>query len=164
MPFVDHCKRIFWGVGEDVVICSPRVDGIKASFVTTKTADETLSVSSPTSEYCSALNDPYLDNVASDEMSSHASTGAWVEGHDERLNMTSDESESHGSNSKTSCTEELDCNDFYHFRGVDFDMSVDFGESADLNMSNDFNGSQEFHLAQEFGRDRTLSTRSGINQ
>ena len=62
--------------------------GIKASFVTTKTANETLSVSSPLPEHWPALDDPYLDDVASDEMMSHASTGAWVGGHDERQNMT----------------------------------------------------------------------------
>ncbi len=152
--------------------------GPKASFVTDKTANETLSVSSPVPDH---WPDPYLDldDEGSDEILSHASTGAWVGGHDERQNRmyndddddddtkwpacgrhTDDENESHDSHShsKKSCTEEQDCNDINTFSSVDFDMSIDFDESADLNISNDFNCSQDFHRSQEFGRDRTLCT------
>ena len=46
----------------------PQKSGHKrASFVTDKTANETLSVSSPMPEHWPALNDPYLDDVGSDE-------------------------------------------------------------------------------------------------
>ncbi len=65
----------------------------RASFVTLKTANETLSVSSPMPDHWPALNDhPYLDEVKSDEMSSqsHASTEARVGEHDERQNMSCD--------------------------------------------------------------------------
>ena len=103
----------------------------RASFVTLKTANETLSVSSPMPEHWPALNDhPYLDDVRSDEMSSHASTGAWVGGHDESQNRvydddvkwpahgrhTDDENESHDSN--TSTIEEQYCNDMNLFSGI----------------------------------------------
>ncbi len=102
----------------------------RASLVTLKTATETLSVSSPMPDHWPALNDPYLDEVKSDEMSSHASTGAWVGGHDERQNRiydddlkwpasgshTDDENESHDSND--SCSKEQDCNDINLFSSI----------------------------------------------
>ncbi len=102
----------------------------RASFVTLKTANESLSVSSSMPDHWPALNDPYLDEVGSDEMSSNASTGAWVGGHDERQNRiydddlkwpecgshTDDENESHDSNDST--TEEQDCNDINLFSGI----------------------------------------------
>ncbi len=124
--------------------------GHRASFVTDKTANETLSVSSPMPDHWPALNDPYLDDEGSDEMLSHASTGAWVGGHDERQNRiyddeddtkwpacgrhTDDENESHDSNSKKSCAEKQDCNDINIniFSGIGISWAFAFGRNPSL--------------------------------
>ncbi len=83
----------------------------------------------------------------SDEMLSHASTGAWVGGHDERQNRIYDddtkwpacgrhtdenESHNHDSNSKKSCTEKQDCNDINLFRGIGNSWAFAFGRNRSL--------------------------------
>eukprot|EP00984_Skeletonema_dohrnii_P012913 scaffold5280_cov90-Skeletonema_dohrnii-CCMP3373.AAC.4 len=98
----------------------------RGSFVTDKTANETLSVSSPMPEHWPALNDPYLDDIASDEMSSHASE-SWKEERNQRQKSTDNnasmwptpcERDANNESYESSVAEDQDCDDMNIFSGI----------------------------------------------